>query len=368
MIGNQGVEEELGNGRSGRESGETDGGLADVSAAPRPASAAANAGGNCLDELGIVGALLVMIAVFAVLRPDTFLTTENLTNVLVQAAPLAAIAFGLTVVLVMGDFDLSVAAMSSLAGAVALYLMTKEGVGWVPAIAVALLVGVAVGIGNGFLVAYAKNSSFIITLASGTILTGIEFTITNQETLFENVPQGYVDLGQGSIGGIRTLLIIAAAVFLACLILLEKTELGRYMRAVGGNSEAARLAGLNVPRLRLTGFIIVAVAAAISGIMLTAQAGSSTPSGATGLLLPAFAAAFLGAAAFRPGEFNVAGHPGRSPDPGGDPERADPDERRPGGDQPRPGRDPDRRRLGDPDRADSSERRELAARSSRRGA
>ena len=262
---------------------------------------------KAVDELGIVGALLVMIAVFAVLRPDTFLTTENFTNVLVQAAPLAAIAFGLTVVLVMGDFDLSVAAMSSLAGAVALYLMTKEGVGWVPAVAVALLVGVVVGIGNGYLVAYARNSSFIITLASGTILTGIEFTITNQETLFENVPQGYVDLGQGSIGGIRTLLIIAAAVFVACLVLLEKTELGRYMRAVGGNSEAARLAGLNVPRLRLTGFIIVAVAAAVSGIMLTAQAGSSTPSGAAGLLLPAFAAAFLGAAAFRPGEFNVAG-------------------------------------------------------------
>jgi ribose transport system permease protein len=260
-----------------------------------------------VDKLGILGALLVMIAVFSILRPDTFLTTENFTNVLVQAAPLAAIAFGLTVVLVMGDFDLSVAAMSSLAGAVAVYLMTRDGVGWIPAILIALLVGVAVGIANGLLVAYAKNSSFIITLASGTILTGIEFTITKQETLFENVPQSYIELGQGSIGGIRTLLLIAAAVFLACLILLEKTELGRYMRAVGGNSEAARLAGLNVARLRLTGFVIVAVAAAISGIMLTAQAGSSTPSGASGLLLPAFAAAFLGAAAFRPGEFNVAG-------------------------------------------------------------
>jgi ribose transport system permease protein len=260
-----------------------------------------------LGELGILGALVVMIAVFGVLRPDTFLTTENFTNVLVQASPLAAIAFGLTVVLVMGDFDLSVAAMSSLAGAVALYLMTRDGVDWVPAIGVALLAGVVVGLGNGLLIAYAKNSSFIITLASGTILTGIEFTITNQETLFENVPQGYIDLGQGSIGGIRTLLIIAFIVFAACLILLEKTELGRYMRAVGGNSEAARLAGLNVARLRLIGFVIVAVAAAISGIMLTAQAGSSTPSGATGLLLPAFAAAFLGAAAFRPGEFNVAG-------------------------------------------------------------
>jgi ribose transport system permease protein len=262
---------------------------------------------SLVDKLGIAAALLVMIGVFAVLRPETFLTTENFNNVLVQAAPLAAIAFGLTVVLVMGDFDLSVAAMSSLAGAVALYLMSRDGVHWVPAIGVALLVSIVVGLANGFLVAYAKNSSFIITLASGTILTGIEFTITKQETLFENVPQGYIELGQGSIAGIRTLLIIAAAVFVACLILLEKTELGRYMRAVGGNSEAARLAGLNVSRLRLTGFIIVAVAAAISGIMLTAQAGSSTPSGASGLLLPAFAAAFLGAAAFRPGEFNVAG-------------------------------------------------------------
>jgi ribose transport system permease protein len=79
------------------------------------------------------------------------------------------------------------------------------------------------------------------------------------------------------------------------------------MRAVGGNSDAARLAGLNVPRLRLIGFVIVAITAAVAGVMLTAQAGSSSPSGSAGLLLPAFAAAFLGAAAFRPGEFNVAG-------------------------------------------------------------
>jgi ribose transport system permease protein len=197
--------------------------------------------------------------------------------------------------------------MASLGGAVAIALMAKQGVAWPVAVLVALLVGVAGGAVNGLLAAYANASSFIVTLAAGTIFTGIEYSFTHQETLFENVPAGYTDMGQSGVAGIRYIIIIAAAGFVLSWLLLEKTETGRYMRAVGGNSEAARLAGLNVRRLRLGGFMLVAIGAVVAGIILTAQAGSSSPSQGASLLLPAFAAAFLGSAAFRAGEFNIAG-------------------------------------------------------------
>jgi ribose transport system permease protein len=260
-----------------------------------------------LGQFGIAAALVITCVAFAVLQPDTFLTTDNFTAVLTQSAPLAVVAFGLTVVLVMGDFDLSIAAMASLGGAVAVALMSQQGVAWPLAVLVALLVGVAAGAANGLLTAYANASSFIVTLAAGTIFVGIEYSFTGQETLFESVPLGYTDFGQSGVGGIRYIIILAAVAFVLSWLLLEKTETGRYMRAVGGNAEAARLAGIDVRRLRLAGFVIVAIGAVLAGIMLTAQAGSSSPSQGAGLLLPAFAAAFLGSAAFRSGEFNVAG-------------------------------------------------------------
>ena len=115
-------------------------------------------------------------------------------------------------------------------------------------------------------------------------------------------------LGQStSLFGLNNQVWMALGVAVAAYVLLEKTELGRYMYAVGGNPLAARFAGINVKRLRLLGFIIVAVAAAFTGILLTAQGASSSPNAGVSYLLPAYAAVFLGSASFRPGQFNVIG-------------------------------------------------------------
>ncbi|MCW3018761.1 MAG: transporter permease [Solirubrobacterales bacterium] len=281
------------------------------SAAGAPAQIAAprarRLGHSLVARFGVLAAFVVTCVVFGVLEPSTFVTSANLTAILTQAAPLAVVAFGLTVVLAMGDFDLSVAAMANLAGAVAVILMAEQGVAWPLAVLVALAVAVAVGIVNGLFTAYAGASSFIITLAAGTILTGAEYTFTDEKTLYENVPNGFVEIGQGSVGGVSYLIIIGFCVFVLAYVLLEWTELGRRMRAVGGNPEAAHLAGINIRGLRLAGFVIVAVCAAVAGVMLTAQAGSSSPNQGTALLLPAFAAAFLGSTSFQPGEFNAQG-------------------------------------------------------------
>jgi ribose transport system permease protein len=255
----------------------------------------------------VLVAFLLTFATFAILRTDTFLNGDNLRDVLVQSSPLAVVALGLTVALVMRDFDLSIGAMMGLGGAVAIVAMSKNGIDWRVAVLLAIGAGVAAGAVNGLLIAYAGASSFVITLAIGTVLTGIEFSLTGQETVFENVAQGYVDIGQGEVAGINHQILVAFVVFVVVYLLLEKTEIGRYMRAIGGNPEAAHLAGIPVRRLRAIGFVVVAVLAAVAGVLVTAQASSSSPNAGLPFLLPAFAAVFLGSASFRPGQFNVLG-------------------------------------------------------------
>jgi ribose transport system permease protein len=167
---------------------------------------------------------------------------------------------------------------------------------------------VLVGLANGVLIARFGGSSFIITLAMGTILTGIEFAITNQEQILGELPSALITIGQeASFLGLNNQVWIAIIICLIGWFLLDKTEPGRFMRAIGSNAEAARLAGVPILRLRIAGFVIVAVCAAIVGILLVSLTGQYTPNIGTSYLLPTYAGVFLGAAAFRPGEFNVPG-------------------------------------------------------------
>ena len=171
----------------------------------------------------------------------------------------------------------------------------------------ALVVGAAGGAVSGWLVAYVGASSFVITLAMGTVFAGVEYQITDQQTIFENVAIGFQDLGQQELFGLSLQIFVALGTFVVAYLLLDQTESGRYMRAIGGNPEAARLSGVKVAKLRMAGFMFCGVTAVLAGLLLTAQAGSASPNIGTGYLLPAFAAAFLGSAAFRVGEFNLVG-------------------------------------------------------------
>jgi ribose transport system permease protein len=252
-------------------------------------------------------AFAVMVLVFCLARPDSFATLDNFKSILTAAAPALIMAAGLTVVLVMQDFDLSFGAMIGLASAVAVALMVKQGVAWPVALLAALAAGVAVGAINGFIIAYLGGSSFIITLAAGTVLTGLELATSGQSTLYEGVSSSYAAIAQESTLGFSNQVWIAALLAIAVWILLDRTEIGRYMYAIGGNAEASRLAGVRVRALRVLGFVIVALAAAIVGILLSSQSESYTPNSGIPFLLPTFAAVFLGSAVFRPGQFNIPG-------------------------------------------------------------
>jgi ribose transport system permease protein len=261
-----------------------------------------------LPRYGVLLAFAVVIVVFSIAKPHVFPTGNNVKSILTESAPPLIIAVGLTVVLAMQDFDLSIGAMIGLGAGVAVALMVKHGFAWPLALIITLGFGVAVGVLNGYLIAFLGGPSFIITLAIGTVLTGIEYAFTNQATVFSGVPQGYVNIAAKSYFlGLSNQIWIAAVIAILLWILLDHTEVGRYMYAIGGNPEAARLSGIRTRALRLTGFVLVGVTAAVVGILITSQGGSYTPSAGVPYLLPAYAAAFLGAACFKPGEFNVPG-------------------------------------------------------------
>jgi ribose transport system permease protein len=262
---------------------------------------------SLLARYGLLGALFVAIVVFCIARPDSFATIDNLKSVLTQSSLPLIIAAGLTIVLVMEDFDLSFGSMIGLGSAVAVALMVKSGVSWPIALLAALAAGLIVGAVNGFIIAYLGGSSFIITLAMGTILSGLEFAITGQSTLYEGISHSYSAIAQNTILGFSNEIWIAAAIALLVWMLLDFTELGRYMYAIGGNPEAARLAGIRTKALRLSGFMLVGLAAAICGVLLSSQTQSFNPNSGAQYLLPAFAAVFLGSAVFRPGQFNLPG-------------------------------------------------------------
>ncbi len=271
-------------------------------------SRAAGIARQVMSRYGLVIAFLVMIAVFSLLKPHVFPTGDNAKAILEETAPPAILAIGLTAVLVMNDFDLSFGAMLGVGSGLVSVLLVNHHMAWPLAVIICLLVGIAGGVLTGVLVAVLGGSSFIITLAMGTVLTGVEYAITKQKDIFSGMPASFTDIAQGSsILGINNQVWIALGIGIIVWLLLEKTEIGRFMYAIGGNTEAARLAGVRVRTLRILGFVLIGMAAIIAGILITSLGGAYTPNPGPSYLLPAYAGCFLGAAAFKPGQFNVPG-------------------------------------------------------------
>lgn len=256
------------------------------------------------------GVLLTFAAVFAFFAidiPGVFLTGGNMADILNSASVTALLAVGLTVPLIIGDFDLSVGSGASLGGAMTVVLMASHG--WSPAAAIlaALVVALLVGVVNGVVIAVLGASSFIITLAMGSVLTGVEHLLTAQQTIVIGIPQSFVSLGTSSIAGIQLPVFVALAIALLLAFALGQTPFGRYVRAAGANSTASRFLGLPVTRLRIAALAISALCASLAGIFIVSVAGNSFPNAGAPHLLPAFAAAFLGSTLFPARRFSLVG-------------------------------------------------------------
>lgn len=251
-------------------------------------------------------AFIVVILAFSLLLPDTFATWNNALAILDQAAPLIVMASGLIVVLVMKEFDLSIGAVAGASAAVSVTLMSYHGVSSSVAILAGIGTGLLVGFANGILVARVGIPSFIATLATGSLLAGLELAIANT-TIFEGLGDLYLQLTSGSVFGLPMAFVVAIVFATILGVILRKTVFGRHASAIGDNAVAARLVGLPVDRDRIIAFTVSGGAAALAGVLLTSRAMSFYPGPGNGLMLPAYAAAFLSLSLGQGWRFNIGG-------------------------------------------------------------
>lgn len=248
----------------------------------------------------------IILGFFSVMLPETFLTARNWLNITQQLSMLMVVAAGMTIVMVMGDFDLSVGSTASLAGIVAAVLFTFGYPIWV-AVGIALLVGLVGGAINGALVSFIGILPFIATLATLTMYSGAAFVLSGGKTIsgraipeeFGNFAREGVMLGSITIPNLS---IVAGLVTFAVWVLLEQTTFGRRLYAIGGNIEAAYLSGVRVRRLKLIAFSLTGGAAALAGILYASRVASANPTQGSGLMLNAIAAVFLGMSMSEHGE------------------------------------------------------------------
>jgi ribose transport system permease protein len=242
------------------------------------------------------GAVVVLLVLFGALTllSDEFLTANNLANLARQVAIFGIIAVGQLLVILTAGIDLSVGSVLGLSGAVTAELLVH---GWpIPlAILVGLLVGVALGLVNGSLVAYAGLPPFIVTLGMLGIARGVVLVLTNASTI-QPLPASFANIANGSLLGVPNLLWVFVAVAVVAGFVLRRTVFGRYVYAVGSNPESARLSGVPVTKVLVTVYAISGFLAALGGVLFTSRLNAGIPTAGTGYELNAIAACVIGGA------------------------------------------------------------------------
>lgn len=249
--------------------------------------------------------LILLVIVFASLS-DRFLTLRNVQNLLIVQTVVCCVAFAALLPLIVGEFDLS---LGYLIGFVVMLGAYLSGVGYTaPVVIPAMLIaGLAVGFISGMLTVTFKISSFISTLGIGILLSGITLALSGGEVLFTGIPPLVLQLGQTPFLGfaisVWLTLIIAAVLF----YILEHTPLGRKFYAVGGSERVAFLAGIKTNWIKVLAFSGAGFIVAIGAVFELGQSGAASAGFGPELLLPGYAAAFLGVTTYKPGYFNVLG-------------------------------------------------------------
>jgi ribose transport system permease protein len=261
-----------------------------------------------LEAYAFVGLLVLAFIFFSVWSKtsDTFTTSANLQVLIGSNTVIAIVALGALVPLVCNEWDLSIGASAGLGaiyGAHALVHGTSVPV----AIALAIAVGLALGIANAVLVTQLGVNAVITTLGTSIIVTGVISLKTHGVTIAGDIPTSLTDFGTLNWLGIPRTAYALAVVAIVVYYVLNHTPYGRYLYAIGSNRSAARLAGIRTKLLVGTTFVIAGAICGAGGMLQVARAGSADPNLANTVLLPALAAAFLSAAAIRPGRYNAGG-------------------------------------------------------------
>lgn len=257
-----------------------------------------------LRDAGTLFGLVAIAVVFALLSPG-FLTEQNMLNILQQSSINACVALGMTLVIISGGIDLSVGPTAAIAAVAAATLMAI-GAPIAVAIPLALLFGAATGAINGTLVAYGGLQPFIVTLGTLSIYRALALIYTGGNPIF-GIPPEFRAIFNSSILGIPNPVIIVAVLALLVWVILNKTPLGEYFLAVGGNEEASHIAGVPVALTKIAAYVISGVLAAVAGLIVVGRLGAADPTLGNLWELDAIAAAAIGGASLMGGKGSVVG-------------------------------------------------------------
>ncbi|QIK70670.1 ABC transporter permease [Erysipelothrix sp. HDW6C] len=255
---------------------------------------------------GTTMALVALIILFSFLSGH-FFQADNLMNILLQVSIITILAIGMTFVLMIGEIDLSVASTLALSGVV-MGMLINNGMNLVLALIITIvLLGVAVGFFNGYISAKFKLPTFIVTVASMQIIRGIGFALTDAKPI-QIKNEALLAIGnQRFLGIIPYPILIMIAIAIIAHIILSKTKYGRQLKMMGGNREAAKYSGIKINKLQISVFVVSAMTAAVSGILMASRLYSAQPNVAQSYELDAIASAVLGGTSLNGGQGTILG-------------------------------------------------------------
>lgn len=259
---------------------------------------------NGLRELLLVGVVLLFCVVWTVMNPQ-FLSVNNITNILRQASYTAIAAVGMTMIIIIGEIDLSAGSLVCAAGLVGA-VVCKNTNNVLLAVLAAILVGALVGLCNGILCAVGCLPGFIATLASMTILRGLAYIITGGNSIVWS-NDNFTKIGTGYIGPVPIPVIIMIIAIIFGVMLTTKFRFGRYIYAVGGNMETSRWSGIPVVKVKILVYVIMGVLTAIAGLIVTTRLGSGQPSAGLNFEMDCITASVVGGTSMSGGRGKVMG-------------------------------------------------------------
>jgi ribose transport system permease protein len=253
----------------------------------------------------IVYGLILILSVCAALLSPNFLTERNIFNVLRTAAFLGTVAIGETLVIVSGGIDLSVGSVIKLAVLMSAILMDGKPENIVVAVAATLAMGAVVGLINGLLITKVRIAPFIVTLGAYSILRGLSYTVTTKPV--GRAASGFLHLYDLKFGPVPLLVIFLALLIVVGIFVLRRTAFGRYIYAIGGNEQVARLSGIRVNRVRIGVYMLCSTLAALTGLLYLARSGVGDPVTGEGAELQAITAVILGGTSLFGGQGGLIG-------------------------------------------------------------
>ena len=256
------------------------------------------------DKLILIGAIIVVYAIFTAMNPN-FLSMTNFVNILVACHLVGLVAIGHTYLIIAGQNDLSPGSVAAMAGVI-MALLLRAGVNLWLSLLITILAGVAVGLFNAWMVNCIHLEAFIATLVSQSAIRGVAFILCAGLPVAISHP-GFIELGRARLLGIPIFVWITLVAFVVFGFILAKTRFGRSIYAIGGNADAARLAGLNPKRIILICYIMMGIFCSIGGALFAARMNAGQPSANVNLEFDAITAVILGGVSFSGGVGGMAG-------------------------------------------------------------